>query len=49
MSLSNLEAIMFADYSNVEGQLAMQRVVYAFVQKVLHRLRGEGAHAHSAA
>ena len=40
---------MFADYSNVEGQLALERAVYAFVQKVLHRLRGEGVHAPSAA
>lgn len=30
---------MFADYNNAEGQLALERVVYAFVQKVLHRRR----------
>jgi hypothetical protein len=35
------EAIMlFADYENVEGQLATYRVVNAFVGKVLARLRG---------
>jgi len=44
-----LEAIMFADYDNVEGQLALERAVFAAVRKVMHRLRGEGAHATSAA
>jgi hypothetical protein len=40
-----LEAIMlFAEYENVEGQLAFYRATNAFVGKVLARLRGEAEH-----
>lgn len=31
---------MFADFENVEGQLATYRVVNAFICKVLARVRG---------
>ena len=40
--------MLFADYENVEGQLAFYQAVNAFVAKVLERLR-EGSHAPSAA
>lgn len=42
--------MLFAEYENVEGQLAFYQTVHAFVTKVLERLRGdEGSHAPSAA
>jgi hypothetical protein len=45
-----LEAIMlFADFENVEGQVALERTVYAFVQKLVARVRGDQAHLPSAA
>ena len=50
MSLSNLEAIMlFADFENVEGQRALERVVAAFVRNLLARASGTEGHAPSAA
>lgn len=37
--------MLFAEYENVEGQLAFYRAVNAFVGKVVARLRGdEGSH-----
>jgi hypothetical protein len=50
MSLSNLEAIMlFADFENVQGQRALERVVADFVQKLVARLRGDDGQVTSAA
>lgn len=34
--------MLFADFDNVEGQLATYRAVNAFMGKVLARLRGDG-------
>ena len=41
--------MLFTDFENVEGRVALERTVHAFVQKLVARVRGDQAHLPSAA